>query len=328
MQTPDSASAPLTAAWARSTIQKGSKSFHWASLILPQHAQRGAHYLYSWCRYCDDVIDDAPSPDESQRRLVKLQEWTHQVFQNLDDPPSLAALPAPFRAFAEVAREFHIPKKYALDLLEGMRMDSQGFEYQSLTDLLRYCYCVAGTVGLMMSHIIGLRSPSALDQAVAMGQAMQLTNIVRDIQEDLARGRIYLPHQWLPPDWISSGWVSRGQVNREGLMASEQREQLYRVALRALDVADLYYQRGREGLVALPGLSALAVSSASRIYQAIGFQIRERGPHALDSRSVVGPLKKLWLTFCAAVDHARSLPYRLRNPWKAAKIGRIWSFYE
>ena len=107
-------------------------------------------------------------------------------------------------ALQYIVRRYGIPAHYASELIEGMAMDVRGIRYANLRELLLYCYRVAGTVGLMMSHVMGLRDESALKHAADLGIAMQLTNIARDVTEDASMGRIYLPLDWLDEANIAS----------------------------------------------------------------------------------------------------------------------------
>ena len=162
----------------REMITHGSKSFSLASRLFPKKEREAAFMLYGWCRFCDDQIDEAVEqgkPELLSDRLGWLREETRNAFAGV---PSNHAV---FVAFSHLIKEYRIPEHYALELLEGMAMDVRNTRYETFDDLLVYCYRVAGVVGLMMSHVMGISSEDALRRACDLGLAMQLTNISRDI---------------------------------------------------------------------------------------------------------------------------------------------------
>jgi len=217
-------------------IKKGSKSFSLAAKLFDPETRDAAFFLYGWCRYCDDQIDET-GKTENQEELAKgvkaLKENTTAAF-------SFAPQREPvFVALQYIVHRYGIPAHYALELIEGMAMDARGTRYGTLKELLLYCYRVAGTVGLMMSHVMGLRDECALKHAADLGIAMQLTNVARDIIEDAAMGRIYLPLNWL----------QEAQIPAAEVAAPEYREKLAMLSLRLLREAGDYYRSGDTGLV-------------------------------------------------------------------------------
>ncbi|MGE5085073.1 MAG: phytoene/squalene synthase family protein [Bacillota bacterium] len=259
----------------RETIRKGSKSFSAASLFFSKKQKEAAWRLYSWCRYCDDQIDDVPV-DQAISRLAQLREQL-----KLGSKSSAFV----FRGLAQVSLEHSIPEEYPLYLLRGMEMDVMGRSYHSLNDLEEYCFCVAGVVGLMMCHVMGVTSDQALRHAVALGNAMQLTNICRDIPEDFARGRIYLPMDWLREMGISERELLNPIYQKSVVLLQE----------RLLKRADELYAEGYEGLIYLSFRSAWAVLIAGYVYSFIGAKIRTSPGHGLDQRIYVTSLEKLIL---------------------------------
>ena len=162
-------------------IQKGSKSFSLAARLFDPATRDAAFFLYGWCRYCDDQVDQAGAPvtpEELDGRLQALKDNTTAAFSSAPQQEPV------FVALQYIVRRHGIPEHYALELIEGMAMDVRATRYASLQDLVLYCYRVAGTVGLMMAHVMGLRDEAALKHAADLGIAMQLTNIARDIVED------------------------------------------------------------------------------------------------------------------------------------------------
>ncbi len=298
-------------------IAKGSKSFSLAARLFDASRRNGAISLYAWCRRCDDEIDGsdlgmrknlAQDTSDLSERLASLRERTGRAYAGETQNDTA------FDAFAVMVREFSVPEDYPLELLEGMAMDVRRERYETLEDLLLYCYRVAGTVGLMMSHVMGLRDERYLRNAADLGLAMQLTNIARDVREDFENGRVYLPLAWL----------REAGVPAEELMAPEHRKGLVAVVGRLLECADRLYASGRGGLFALPFRSACAVLAAGNIYAEIGRVVRARGNDAWSSRSLVSGPRKISLAVRACLDISRTAPERRGNPWKRAEIRTIW----
>jgi phytoene synthase len=292
-------------------IRTGSKSFSLVARLFDAETRDAVFFLYGWCRYCDDQVDEdgkTENQDELVRRVKRLKECTASAF-------SFAPQREPvFVALQYVARRYGIPAHYALELIEGMAMDVRGTRYGTLKELLLYCYRVAGTVGLMMSHVMGLRDERALKHAADLGIAMQLTNIARDITEDAARGRIYLPLSWL----------NEASITSEEIALPEHREKLAVLTRRLLREAERYYRSGDAGLWYLSFRSACAVAAARRVYAEIGAVLLRKGSCAWDQRTyVTGPLK-VWVMARAAMGVLRSVPRRLWRPWSPAPLRLVW----
>jgi phytoene synthase len=291
-------------------IVKGSKSFSLAAKLFDRETRDAAFFLYGWCRYCDDQVDQTQSQTELAEQVKALKNHTVSAF-------SFAQQREPvFIALQHIAHRHGIPAHYALELIEGMAMDVRGTRYGTLKELLLYCYRVAGTVGLMMSHVMGLRDESALKHAADLGIAMQLTNIARDITEDAAMGRIYLPLSWL----------QQAGIRPEEIAAPEHREKLAMLTVRLLREADRYYRSGDAGLWHLSFRSACAVSAARHVYSEIGSLLLRRGAHAWDQRVyVTGPLK-IWVVLRGVLSLLRSVPGRLWTPWSPAPLRMVWKY--
>ncbi|HVO95178.1 MAG TPA: phytoene/squalene synthase family protein [Terriglobales bacterium] len=295
----------------RAIITKGSKSFSLAARLFDPATRDAAFFLYGWCRYCDDQVDRAaPSetPQELARRLKALKERTAAAFTFAPQREPV------FIALQHIVHRYAIPSHYALELIEGMAMDAGGVRYATLKELLLYCYRVAGTVGLMMSHVMGLRDEGALRHAADLGIAMQLTNIARDIIEDAAMGRTYLPAAWLKEAEIAPGEIA----------APNNREKLAMLTLRLLREAERYYRSGDEGLWHLSFRSACAVTAARHVYSEIGRLLLRRGARAWDQRTYVTGARKLCVVLRALCGLLRSVPARLLQPWSPAPLRMIW----
>ena len=288
---------------ATETMAVGSKSFATASKLFDAPTRRSVLMLYTWCRYCDDVIDGQvlgfynplAAGSSATQRLEMLKTQTQRAFAGAE-----MQQPA-FAAFQEVATRHGIPPPQAFDHLEGFAMDVRATRYETFEDTLRYCYHVAGVVGLMMARVMGVRDEAVLDRACDLGLAFQLTNIARDIVEDAEMGRCYLPAQWLAAEGI----------NAHEIGDPAKRAALARVAQRLVLAAEAYYASARAGLSGLPLRSAWAIASAHGVYRKIGVNVQAAGPCAWDKRQGTSRLEKAGLLIKGA---ALALSSRVENP--------------
>lgn len=292
----------------KKTIQKGSKSFAVASLFFSQQQKQAAWKLYSWCRYCDDQIDEA-SAQEAPERLQELVRLTESL-------PTAGPMPFQFRGLSEILVSQKIPVQYPMDLLRGMQMDVQNRRYQTLAELEEYCYCVAGVVGLMMCHIMGVRSDQALKHAIAMGNAMQLTNICRDIRDDVKLGRCYLPQDWL----------AQAGMTESTMFQAEHRKALVQIQERLLQRADELYRDGYSGLRYLSLRSCWAVLIAAKVYSHIGELIRRDPDRGLNQRIYVSIWKKLFLIGATAKYFVPQVWFAVKATESVRPPRRVWSF--
>ena len=272
---------------ATQTIQAGSKSFATAARLFDESTRQSAVMLYAWCRYCDDQIDGQQlghGQQQGDRSLaadcLAALEWSTR--RACAGQPTGEAV---FDGLAEVVRRHRIPECYLLEHLAGFRMDVEAQHYASLDDTLAYCWRVAGVVGVMMAMVMGNREPSTLDRACDLGMAFQLTNIARDVVEDAAIGRVYLPANWLEDEKI---------VTAAEIMDPGHRKALGRVAARLVDAADPYYRSALGGISVLPLRSAWSIATARGVYRDIGRKVKACGSHAWDSRISTSRLDKLW----------------------------------
>jgi phytoene synthase len=290
-----SASVEDIARYSRATIAGGSKSFAAASRLLDSESREGAHMLYAWCRHCDDLIDAQHLGSAIDSRAAPsqatLEMLQHETRRALDGQP--VEHPA-FVALQCVARRYDIPERYPLELLQGFAMDVNRHEYGTLEDTLLYCYHVAGVVGVMMAHVMGVRGGDALLRAADLGIAFQLTNVARDVMDDARAGRMYLPATWL----------EEAGVPRSGFLQVEHRSAVFALVCRLLAHAERYYDSALEGLPRLDWRAAWGIATARYVYRDIGRLIVRRGPAALEQRVVVGRGRKL---FGAARGLVRSL---------------------
>jgi phytoene synthase len=271
-------------------MRGGSKSFFAASSLLPQRVRMPAIALYAFCRVADDAIDEHA---DDPLAMQKLQKRLKAIYDG--QPEEFVA----DRAMAMVAHRYGLPRELPEALLEGFAWDAAGRHYDTLEDLHHYCARVAGSVGAMMAMIMGITNPHALARACELGNAMQLTNIARDVGEDARNGRLYLPRSWMRQVGIDPyTWLANPQFTPA----------LGDVVGRLLLEADRLYQRGSSGIAALPRDCRSAILAASTIYAEIGRVIAERQMNSIDGRAVVGSTRKLTL-LCIAKARAQ-LPAR------------------
>ncbi len=278
---------------SKTRIERGSKSFSAAAKLFSRETRHDAYMLYAWCRYCDDEVDGqdfgfrtaGAGPTACEDKLRELRDKTERALNGAADEPV-------FEALGRVAAKHNIPAQHPLELLDGFAMDVGGRRYETIEDTLEYCYHVAGVVGVMMAMIMGVRDRPTLLRACDLGLGFQLTNIARDVIEDAEDGRVYLPLQWL-----SEAGVPADQVGDEAY-----RPQVAGVVGRLLDLADDYYASARQGIARLPLRSAWTIAAASRIYRAIGREVKARGTHAWDRRVSTGRARKLYCLTMGGLD--------------------------
>jgi phytoene synthase len=294
---------------AREVIASKSKSFALAAKLLPADVASNVVVLYAYCRRADDAVDLAP-PEQQPARLAELRDELGRVYS-----PHLPADPA-LAAFAEVVHDCEIPRSYVEDLLAGMRMDVEGASYATLGDLALYGYRVAGVVGLMMCHVMGVRDPSALEHAAHLGIGMQLTNIARDVLEDWQRGRLYLPDELLTKHGAANVRARLPAANSASLpeFPAECLGPAARATADLLDHANAYYASGDEGMADLSMRCGLAVRTARLIYSAIGDRVRAQACNPLAGRAVVPTRDKLRLAGRAFWQTAAAAPSSWLRP--------------
>ena len=200
----------------RRITQTYARTFYLASHALPRATRSHAFAVYAFCRWADNGVDDAADLADATARLDHARNVLDLAYSSAPSSPGLLA-------FRQTVRERAIPKDLFADLLDGMAMDLTVARYPDFGALDLYCYRVAGVVGLMMTHVFGHRDARCLSHAVELGRAMQLTNILRDVAEDLGKGRIYLPQDELAAFGIPESQLAEGRVtdNFRALMRAQ-----------------------------------------------------------------------------------------------------------
>ncbi len=233
----------LSYRYCREVAHKRARNFYYSFVVLPREKRDAMCAVYAFMRYCDDLADD---PDLDLNRAEMLERWR----RSLDGDSCDDSLILP--AFHDSVERFHIPTDYFHELIDGASMDLSVDHYDTFEELYDYCYKVASVVGLVCIHIFGFDSPDAKRYAEYCGIAFQLTNILRDLKEDAASGRVYLPEEDLHAFRYTAGDLASG-VNDERfykLMRFEvARARGYYNA--ALPLIDMVHGSGRPGLCAM-----------------------------------------------------------------------------
>ena len=235
---------PVDVEGCRQVLSHHAKSFRWAGAFLPRKQLDDAAIVYALCRLVDDIADERTSDAEA---LAQLEEIEQELTGGRDARPLVAL-------FLEVAQRAQVPVEAMLELIEGVRTDMYPVAMREDRDLLRYCYRVAGTVGLLMCGVIGVRASRALPFAVDLGVGMQLTNICRDVAEDADRQRVYLPATRLAAEGLTQGQLLIGA-----------RAPSAPVVRDLLADADHYYQSADNGMRFIPWRARFAILVASHV---------------------------------------------------------------
>ncbi len=269
--------APIDLPALRRLMRGGSKSFFAASLLLPARVRAPATALYAFCRLADDAIDDGGDPFAASLDLRQRLDLIYEGRPRLIDAD---------RALAYVVHHHALPRTLLDALLEGFLWDAQGRRYETLADVQAYGARVAGTVGAMMTLVMGTRSRQTVARACELGVAMQLTNIARDVGEDARNGRLYLPRRWLAEAGIDADAWLQAPVHNAAIAS---------VVQRLLAAADTLYRRAEHGIAALPRDCRPAIRAARLVYAEIGEQLQRDGLDSVNQRVVVSKQRKLAL---------------------------------
>ncbi len=219
-----------------SRITRRSRSnFYYAFLCLPRRQREAIYAVYAFCRIVDDAVDLGQDREEQRRALATWRAEIARVYGGVPEHPAAQRL-------QEAIRTFPIPRSALEEIIAGVEMDLDHARYETFEDLYPYCYRVASAVGLACIEIFGYRDPAAREYAVNLGVALQLTNILRDVEPDARTGRVYLPQEDLRRFGVGAEDLAGGRYTSRfvELMAWEatRARQYYERAWAALPVAD------------------------------------------------------------------------------------------
>lgn len=282
---------PDEASWNRS-LGRHARSFSFASLWFPRRERRRVADVYAFCRFTDDLVDHADGVDAGALH-GRLDEWLALAREAWEGRSS--GLPSLDRVMRDAA-ESGVPFRVVEDLVEGMRMDLRVSEYASLAELRIYTHRVAGVVGVWLTHLFGVQSPRVLDRASLLGHAMQVTNILRDVGEDIDRGRVYLPRDLMMRHGVTVADLHAMRRTGEPVPGWAS---LLEAQMRHADDA---YASALEALPSLPGFFRRPVAVAARVYQGIHDEIRANGYDNLTRRAHTSGRRKAVLALRALID--------------------------
>ena len=246
----------------KNIIYKNSKSFFWASNFLPRNIFNKVINIYSFCRLQDDIVDEGfTSFDKSEA-----EELTNTI------------------------KSYGISDKLINELMDGVKSDENFRRYKDNSELLRYCYKVAGVVGLMMVKALNIKDEKAKFYAIDLGIAMQLTNISRDVMQDYQKNRIYIP---------SNTEISESLLEN---LDEKGTERVKRAVENLLLKADIYYKSSLNGIRFIPISSRISILIALRIYQAIGNKIKKTGTKFLYQNIFITKKEKLVIIIKAILE--------------------------
>ncbi len=263
-----------------------SRSFHLASGLLPADKRRSVRALYAFCRVSDDTVDQADmvtgeattNPDNIDVRMQALAAWRRTSLSINPPPADLVSI-----AWADTRLRYHIPLRYAEQLLDGVAVDLYKSRYATFEELAAYSYGVASTVGLMSMHIIGFSGPEALPYAIKLGVALQLTNILRDVAEDWQRGRVYLPQSELDDFGVTEEDLAAGRLTDS-----------WRAFMRfQIERNRRLYAESLPGITCLDAGGRFAITAAADLYAAILDDIEQHDYDVFSRRSYVSRWGKL-----------------------------------
>jgi 15-cis-phytoene synthase len=257
--------------------RRASSNFYYAFMLLPRERRRALYSVYAFCRFVDDIADDARINNPTEM----LTRWREELDKVFAGNPSRAIS----RALSESVRRFNIPRRYFEDVIDGVEMDLTKHRYGDFADLFLYCRRVASAVGLICIEIFGYRNHSTRVYAERLGIACQLTNIIRDVGEDAARNRIYLPLDDL----------ARFDVSQSEILNSVYTLRFCRLIEFEAERARQYYREAEQALADEDRRSMLAAEGMRLIYADLLEQIARSGYRVFASRISLSVPRKLYL---------------------------------
>jgi phytoene synthase len=256
-------------------------NFYYSFVFLPREKRRAIEAVYAFARRGDDIVDSGLAPEEARRQLARYRQALDACYAEQGaafEEPEMAALAASIR-------EFKIPRQPFEDLILGLEMDLNGVRYETFDDLSLYCYRVASTIGLIAIEIFGYTDPRTRDYAVNLGKALQLVNILRDVQSDARRGRIYLPREDL----------DRFGVRPEELLSGVNSEPFIELMQFECDRARRLFATARQFLSPQDRRAMVAAEIMAAIYWRLLGRIQKRRYNVFGERVRLPALEKLWI---------------------------------
>jgi phytoene synthase len=264
----------------RELTREKAKNFYYAFIVLPKPKRSAIYAVYCFCRLCDDAVDE-PSllAEEKQKRLTDIRHSLNNLKEAASQQPLFAAL-------SDTISKYNIPLDYFQEIVNGVEMDLTTHRYATFEQLRVYCYRVASAIGLICVEIYGYKEQVVREYAVDLGIAMQLTNIIRDVQEDMERNRIYIPLEEFQRFGYSEEALAKGTV-----------DEAFRNLMRfQAERARNYFQSGLRLLPHLSPRSRTSPALLAAIYQKILKRIETRGFNVFEGRASLSSREKYVLT--------------------------------
>ena len=253
-------------------LKREGKSFYWASFFLPKKTKKNAGILYSICRYFDDIADK-----NSENKSDYLRNTIEEIKNNKNNKVNI------------FLNKNKINNSIFIDLIEGLILDQDNIRIQNKEELIKYSYHVAGTVGLMMSKIIGVTHKKAAQSAIDLGIGMQLTNIARDVYEDSKMKRIYIPFDWIPN-------ISITHLNSFDELSLEKDKIISNAIHKLINLSEKFYKNGFAGLKYIPVSARLGIFIAANVYRGIGIKIKYKEKKYPKKRVYLNSFEKFLIT--------------------------------
>lgn len=258
---------------ANDITKEHSKTFLLASSLLSREKRKAVRALYAFCRITDDLVD---IKDEDPRN--SMAAWRHPIYQQYPNNEELISI-----AWADARKNFKIPWHYSEQLIQGVSQDITKNRYDHFGELVKYCYGVASTVGLMSMHIVGFKDKAAYAYAIRLGVALQLTNILRDIGEDWQAGRAYLPKDELEAFDLSYDDIAQGEVTSK-----------WRAFMQfQISRNRRLYAEAKPGIALLNRDGRFAIAAAADLYEKILSEIENNDYNVFTQRASVNKIKKI-----------------------------------
>jgi phytoene synthase len=259
---------------------KSGSSFYYSFLSLPDEKRDAIIAVYAFCREVDDVVDSHSDP---QIKHAKIQWWQQEIYNLYKGIPQHPIT----QALKPVIHTFNLPQEYFQEVLDGMLMDLQQARYANFKELGLYCYRVAGVVGLMSAEIFGYQDRQTLKYANDLGTAFQLTNIIRDVYDDIRNNRIYIPQDEL----------EKFGVTEQDLRAQEHTDAFRQLMMYQVDRANSYYKKAFELLPESDRFKQRTGIIMAEIYHTLLDEIVKDDCQVLTKRISLPPLRKLWIAW-------------------------------
>jgi phytoene synthase len=264
------------------------KTYYLATLLLPAHKRPYVHALYGFARYADEIVDDLSSTLSESEKSKYLKTWGDSVLSSLSKGESTDHVGA---ALIDTVRKFNIPEQHFVDFLHSMSMDLTVGTYKTYEDLMEYVYGSAAVIGLQMVPILGPLSDAAYEPAKKLGIAFQLANFIRDVGEDLDRGRIYLPLDEL----------AQFGVDQEMLHARKLTPQITAALKFQIERVRQLQREAEPGIELLEASSRPCIQAASTLYCGIVDEVEKIGYDVFNKRAKTSTARRVKVALPAFV---------------------------